>query len=199
MQTKKAAKRKVQQAGRIYVLRNEHMRDLLVKVGKTIRGSEERARELTKATGVAGKFNVLFQEQVCDVHHAERLVHERLAAFRLQPNREFFQVPYELAIRTVISTCAQVNRERDISRSANIRHVRLLLGAGHDAQRLKALLAPFRRGRGRKVQVVVSYRDERGAASDVLLGNDWRVVLSPFLVADLQDWLGKDAVLFATA
>jgi hypothetical protein len=97
VKTNKAGKRKARQAGKIYVLRNEHMRELLVKVGKTLRDSEERARELTKATGVPGKFNVLFQEDVCDVDYAESLVHARLASFRLQPNREFFQVPYELA------------------------------------------------------------------------------------------------------
>lgn len=190
-------KRHIQRAGKIYVLRNEHLRDLLVKVGKTLRDSEERARELTRATGVPGKYNVLFQEYVCDVDYAERLVHDRLAPFRLQPNREFFQVPYELAIRTVISTCAQVNREKDISKSANIKRIRLLLGGSQDALRLKDLLAPFRGRPGSRVQVVVSYETHE-AACEVALGDAWRVVLDRHLVEALQAWLGKDGVLFST-
>ena len=97
-------------AGRIYVLRNEHMRDLIVKVGKTLRTTEDRAKELNKATGVAGKFQVLFEENVVDIDSAEHLVHEQLAAYRLEPNREFFRLPYKIAIRTVFDVCTEINK-----------------------------------------------------------------------------------------
>jgi len=190
-------RRRAQRAGRVYVLRNEHMRELLVKVGKTVREAENRAKELTKATGVPGKYHVLVQEYVYDVDYAERLIHDRLMSYRLQPNREFFQLPYELAIRTVISICAQVNRERDISKASNVKRMRLLFTGSQDARTLMDLLGPFRNRPRSNVQVVVSF-ESHGAACDVCLGDDWRVELSPFLVERLQAWLGKDGVLFST-
>ena len=92
------------------MLRNEHMRDLIVKVGKTLITTEDRAKELNKATGVAGKFQVLFEENVVDIDSAEHLVHEQLAAYRLEPNREFFRLPYKIAIRTVFDVCTEINK-----------------------------------------------------------------------------------------
>lgn len=181
--------RQLIRAGKIYVLRNEHMRELMVKVGKTLRTSEERARELDKATGVAGTFEVMFEEDVADVDYAERLVHERLASYRLQPNREFFRVPYKLAIRAVFDTCTEVNKDL----AAKITRVRILLDGTADGRRLQELLSPHRGG---NVKVVVYYENEE-AACEVDLGDQWRVVFSPTLVWELQTWLGTEGVLFA--
>lgn len=176
-------------AGKIYVLRNEDMRAFLLKVGKTARGSEERAKELSKATGVPGVFHVLFEEDVSDMDYAEKLVHERLAEYRLQPNREFFQVPYKLAIRTVLETCAEVNKDV----AATITHVRILMSGGTNPKNLMDLLAPYRGG---TTKVLVHYEND-GASCTVSLGDAWRVNVIPILVSELQQWLGTEAVLFA--
>jgi hypothetical protein len=145
-------------AGGIYVLRNENMKELLVKVGKTLRPAEKRAAELAKATGVVGKFHVLFQEPVVDIDYAEQLVHERLKAYRLEANREFFQVPYELAIRTVFDTCREVNKNLP---PAPIVRVRIGLNGQVNARRLQEVLAPHRGG---DVQVLVVFENANAYA-----------------------------------
>lgn len=174
-------------AGKIYVLRNEHMRDLIVKVGKTLKSSEDRAKELNKATGVAGKFQVLFEENVVDIDYAERLIHEQLAAYRLEPNREFFRLPYKIAIRTVFDVCTEINKDL----AAKVRMVRLLLNGQSSAAKLKELLSPHLGG---KVQVAVYY-ENKGATCEILLGDEWRIVFSPLLILVLQTWLGADNLL----
>jgi hypothetical protein len=176
-------------AGRIYVLRNENMKELLVKVGKTIRTAEERAGELTRATGVAGRFHVLLQEEVADVDYAEQLVHERLKAHRLQPNREFFQVPYQLAIRTVFETCSEVNKNLA---PAPVVRMRINMGSQSDANGLREVLEPHRGG---DVQVLVVFQNAK-AACEVYIGESWHVHFSPKLAQEMQVWLGADNVLF---
>ena len=173
--------------GLIYVLRNEHMQHL-VKIGKTTRTAEGRARELARPTGVAGKFEVLLDEYVADVDAAERLVHARLSKYRIQSNREFFDAPCPLALRTAFATCAEVNRDV----SGRVTRIRILFNGRTDVGRLKDLLAHYRGG---EVLVVVHYL-HGSAKCEITLGSEWGVVFSLQLAADLQEWLGSDAVLF---
>jgi hypothetical protein len=76
-------------AGWIYVLVNSTMPNL-VKIGKTTRHPENRAKELGGSTGVASPFIVAFSEKFDNIHKAEQVVHALLNASRLSDKREFF-------------------------------------------------------------------------------------------------------------
>lgn len=93
----------MQEPGHIYVMVNPSMEGL-VKVGKTTRDPEFRAKELSQATGVATPFYVVFSIQVKDCHAAERFVHEVLEfnGFRNTSNREFFQIPVKRAVEVLL-------------------------------------------------------------------------------------------------
>jgi hypothetical protein len=76
--------------GVIYVQRSPAHEVNVYKVGLTRRTAEARASELSSATGVPLPFGVLATWEVGDCAGVEREVHERLAAFRINPRREFF-------------------------------------------------------------------------------------------------------------
>lgn len=95
--------------GFIYILRNSSLKENLVKIGLTRRTSEIRAAELSRHTGVAQAFDVLYEEMVCNCELAEKLVHQRLEKFRINEQREFFDVPSKIAVRAVFETCMEVN------------------------------------------------------------------------------------------
>lgn len=92
-------------AGFLYVLINPSLPGL-VKIGKTYRDPESRARELSQATGVATAFHVAYSLPFADCDLAESYVHLFLEqrGFRLMPNREFFQMPLQSAIELVLET-----------------------------------------------------------------------------------------------
>lgn len=96
-------------AGYVYILKHPAMGDLL-KIGKTTRTPEERARELSGATGVPGQFCVVHQELVPDCDLAERLIHERLSRHRESPNREFFRLPLPEALDALRAIAEEVRR-----------------------------------------------------------------------------------------
>ena len=61
----------------------------------------QRAYELTRATGVAGSFQVVYFVHTGDMHAAEALAHQRLAAYRMAANKEFFTTPLRVAVETL--------------------------------------------------------------------------------------------------
>ena len=87
--------------GFVYVLMNAAMPDLL-KIGKTIRSSDDRASELSQSTGVPCGFIVAFEVEVSDCDAAERLIHQELAACRYTENREFFKLPLKDVIPVLL-------------------------------------------------------------------------------------------------
>lgn len=89
--------------GHIYALINPSLQGL-VKVGKTTRDPEERAKELSAATGVPMPFIVAYSIVVADCDAAELFAHEMLAqkGYRLSANREFFQAPLNDIIKALI-------------------------------------------------------------------------------------------------
>jgi hypothetical protein len=90
-------------AGSIYVMRSAaHQKDIF-KVGLTRRDCEQRARELTRTTGSPDQFLVVQEWAVSDCVLAERLIHEELQLYRINPNREFFKAPYTV-IRSAIDS-----------------------------------------------------------------------------------------------
>src|ERR1035438_4398195 len=89
--------------GHIYILINPSIEGL-VKIGKTTRDPESRAKELSQATGVATLFYVAFNIFVSDCHSAEEFIHAVLEhkGFRNTANREFFQMPLKQAIEVLM-------------------------------------------------------------------------------------------------
>ncbi len=89
--------------GFVYILVNPSLAGLL-KIGKTDRTPEERARELSMATGVPTPFMVVFHEQFDDCDVAERYVHALLQqqGYRVADNREFFGLPVRDAVMAII-------------------------------------------------------------------------------------------------
>jgi len=83
--------------GFIYVLDNASMPGLL-KIGATERTPDERARELSRSTGVPSPFVTRFSARVSDWREAEAAIHRGLDQFRSNKSREFFRIEVKAAI-----------------------------------------------------------------------------------------------------
>jgi hypothetical protein len=96
--------------GYIYILLNRAFQNDHYKIGMTTKTPEERAREISNATGVPRAFKVLYEQRVTDCHKAERLLHQRLYQFRSTSNREFFQMPLKAAIKALEDVADEIGR-----------------------------------------------------------------------------------------
>jgi TPR repeat protein len=90
----------------IYILLNPALKNL-VKIGRTSRTPEERAQELSAATGVPQPFLVAYESLVSDGVVAESLIHAELSrdGYRLNEAREFFEIPLKVAVAVVDRIC----------------------------------------------------------------------------------------------
>ncbi|RKH67390.1 GIY-YIG nuclease family protein [Corallococcus llansteffanensis] len=84
-------------AGYVYILINSSMNGL-IKIGRTLRDSRSRARELY-TTGVPTSFEVAFEVFSERHEELELAIHARLADFRINSSREFFRYPLNDAIK----------------------------------------------------------------------------------------------------
>jgi hypothetical protein len=89
--------------GFIYVLVNSSLQNM-VKIGKTMKDCESRAKELSSATGVPTPFIVAFEVYVNDCSSAEKHLHSLLEekGYRVADNREFFIAPLKEVIACMI-------------------------------------------------------------------------------------------------
>ena len=92
--------------GYIYILLNRAFQDDHYKNGMTTKTPEERARELSSATGIPRDFEVLYEQRVTDCEHAERLLHRRLCQYR-STGKEFFQMPLKAAVKALARGCGR--------------------------------------------------------------------------------------------
>ncbi|MBI1748311.1 MAG: S1 RNA-binding domain-containing protein, partial [Acidobacteria bacterium] len=101
------------QAGYVYVMVNASMQGL-VKIGRTIDLPEDRAKELSAATGVPTPFQVVFEEYFEDSVQAEAFVHARLESqhYRVSANREFFSAPIKAAVSALMEAKASLSTNR---------------------------------------------------------------------------------------
>lgn len=101
----------------IYVFENPSMPGL-VKIGRTERSVSERVNELSSHTGVPTGFIVVNEYAVANSVEAERIIHERLADYRVAENREFFKMEAEDAADIIESMLETVKPEtrRDFER-----------------------------------------------------------------------------------
>lgn len=87
--------------GVIYIQRSPALEPNLYKIGSTKRDAKNRATELSSATGVPLPFGVLASWSVRDCDLVEHEVHQKLAAFRINPRREFFRAELSIIVRTI--------------------------------------------------------------------------------------------------
>lgn len=76
--------------GFVYVLENELMPGIY-KIGMTTKDVQGRCNEISNATGVPLPFNIVSYYHSDDPCGDEKLVHEWLSEYRINPNREFFK------------------------------------------------------------------------------------------------------------
>ena len=97
--------------GYVYALLNSTMAGL-VKIGKTEREPEERAKELSGATGIPTPFVVAYAEWFKDCSAAEDYVHTLLEqkGFRVAQNREFFCAPVKAVIEAIMKAKEREDR-----------------------------------------------------------------------------------------
>jgi hypothetical protein len=85
----------------VYVLSNPASPGLL-KIGYTKKFPEERAKQISSATGVALPYKVEWAYQCFNGEMVEREVHHKLKAQRINSSKEFFQVSLEEAKENII-------------------------------------------------------------------------------------------------
>lgn len=81
--------------GYIYILTNPAFPQL-IKIGKTEREVQQRADEISRATGVPEKFDIDHFVKVQDMENVEKLLHRIFAPHR-RSNKEFFEMDSERA------------------------------------------------------------------------------------------------------
>ncbi len=106
----------------------------LVKIGRTERSVSERVSELSAHTGVPIGFTVVKEYAVSNSVEAERLIHERLSAYRVSEDREFFRMETEDATDIIESILERVNPQtrRDFEREDELvaRAIPIVVKAG---------------------------------------------------------------------
>ncbi len=108
--------------GYVYVLMNPSLQGL-VKIGKTTKDPEERAAELSSATGVPTPFVVAYKLFVSDCSQAEAFVHAFLEkkGYRLTDNREFFNIPINEAIDAVLAVKGHLGEDEKTPAKCEVR------------------------------------------------------------------------------
>jgi hypothetical protein len=84
----------------VYVLSNPSSPGLL-KIGYTKKLPEERAKQISSATGVALPYKVEWAYQCFNGEMVEREVHYKLKTHRVNSSKEFFQISLEEAKETI--------------------------------------------------------------------------------------------------
>ncbi|MEH2448403.1 MAG: GIY-YIG nuclease family protein [Nostoc sp.] len=97
--------------GYIYALQNRSFGSNIIKIGMTTREPDVRAKEIYRgASGVPEPFEIAFACKVADCEVAEKKIHRRFNAYRINKTREFFIIPIEIAKKVIISVCQEVNK-----------------------------------------------------------------------------------------
>ncbi len=86
--------------GYVYILTNPSFREDWVKIGKSSRPVDVRSKELDN-TAVPLPFEIFATMKTAKYNEVEKLVHktiDRLTDLRIRQNREFFNVPPQVAL-----------------------------------------------------------------------------------------------------
>lgn len=109
--TRKNAVSDAENSGFIYVMRSAaHAKDIF-KIGLTRRASDIRSAELSRNTSSPDHFLVVQEWAVSNCVAVERSVHQRLAEYRINPNREFFRAPYNVIYAAIDATLSELQSD----------------------------------------------------------------------------------------
>lgn len=125
--------------GYVYVMINPSYGDGIVKIGKTTKSPEERAKELSSATGVATPFIVVYKRHFKDCHIAESLIHSYLTekGYRVNNSREFFSIPIDEAINVILSfpdddNVSNVEQDQEEINEEDLKHEYFKIGRDYE-------------------------------------------------------------------
>ena len=99
-QTTKNTEGNENESGWLYILSTREHPNYL-KIGITQRDVDQRVREINSATGVLVPYSVRACFPVTDPRKAERIVFDDLAPFRIRNDREFFDMQFKDAVKSV--------------------------------------------------------------------------------------------------
>lgn len=95
-------------AGFIYVMRSgAHQKDVF-KVGLTKRNSETRSKELSSSTSSPDQFLVVEEWFVKDCVLAEKIIHQKLDGYRVNPKREYFKARYNIIFSVIDEVITEI-------------------------------------------------------------------------------------------
>lgn len=102
------------ETGYVYALINPSLEGM-VKIGKTQKEPDIRAKELSSASGVPTSFVVAYKIYVNDCSSVEKLIHEYLEdkGYRISENREFFNAPLEQVIDAMLTAASSSSGSND--------------------------------------------------------------------------------------
>ena len=86
----------------VYVLSNPSLPKEYLKIGYTKLSPEERAIQISSATGVPTPYKVEWAYKCFNGEIVERMTHEKLKAFRVNNRKEFFHISLEEAKDSII-------------------------------------------------------------------------------------------------
>ena len=86
----------------VYVLSNPSLPKEYLKIGYTKLSPEERAIQISSATGVPTPYKVEWAYKCFNGEIVERMTHQKLKAFRVNNRKEFFHISLEEAKDNII-------------------------------------------------------------------------------------------------
>ena len=86
----------------VYILSNPSLPKEYLKIGYTKLRPEERATQISSATGVPTPYKVEWAYKCFNGEMVERMTHEKLKAFRVNNRKEFFYIGLEEAKDNII-------------------------------------------------------------------------------------------------
>tara|TARA_R110000764_G_scaffold128507_1_gene216284 strand:- start:54 stop:527 length:474 start_codon:yes stop_codon:yes gene_type:complete len=86
----------------VYVLSNPSLPKEYLKIGYTKLKPEERASQISSATGVPTPYKVEWAYKCFNGEIVERMTHQKLKAFRVNNKKEFFHISLEEAKDNII-------------------------------------------------------------------------------------------------
>ena len=86
----------------VYVLSNPSLPKEYLKIGYTKLNPDERAIQISSATGVPTPYKVEWAYKCFNGEMVERMTHEKLKAFRVNNRKEFFHISLEEAKDNII-------------------------------------------------------------------------------------------------
>ena len=86
----------------VYILSNPSLPKEYLKIGYTKLSPDERAIQISSATGVPTPYKVEWAYKCFNGEIVERMTHEKLKAFRVNNRKEFFHISLEEAKDSII-------------------------------------------------------------------------------------------------